>query len=77
VDETVFVATEAAEAKVRQLARERGLLVGWSTGAALVAAEAVLARATAQRGRPPVVVAIAPDGGAGYLADERRLLGEP
>ena len=77
VDETVFVATEAAEAKVRQLARERGLLVGWSAGAALVAAEAVLARAAAQRGRPPVVVAIAPDGGASYLADERRLLGEP
>jgi len=77
VDETVFVATEAAEAKVCQLARERGLFVGWSTGAALVAAEAVLARAVAQRGRPPVVVAIAPDGGARYLADERRLLGEP
>lgn len=76
VDETVFVATEAAEAKVRQLARERGLVVGWSTGAALVAAEAVLARAVAQRGEP-VVVAIAPDGGASYLADERRLLGEP
>jgi len=78
VDETVFVATEAAEAKVRQLARDRGLFVGWSTGAALVAAEAVLARAAAQRGGPPpVVVAIAPDGGSSYVADERRLLGEP
>jgi len=78
VDETVFVATEAAEEKVRQLARERGLFVGWSTGAALVAAEAVLARAAAQRhGPPPVVVAIAPDGGAPYLADERRLLEAP
>ena len=77
VDETVFVATEAAEAKVRQLARERGVFVGWSTGAALVAAEQVLARAGAPRGGPPVVVAIAPDGGASYLADERRLLGEP
>jgi cysteine synthase B len=76
VDETVFVATEAAEAKVRQLARERGLFVGWSTGAALVAAEAVLARAAAQGGEP-VVVAIAPDGGASYLADERRLLEVP
>ena len=76
VDETVFVATEAAEAKVRQLARERGLFVGWSTGAALVAAETVLARAAAQGGEP-VVVAIAPDGGASYLADERRLLEEP
>ncbi len=77
VDETVFVATEAAEAKVRQLARERGLFVGWSTGAALVAAETVLARSGTQRGTPLVVVAIAPDGGAAYLADERRLLGEP
>jgi cysteine synthase B len=77
VDETVFVATEAAEAKVRQLARDRGLLVGYSTGAALVAAEAVLARAAARPDGPaPVVVAIAPDGGAPYLADERRLLGE-
>ena len=77
VDETVFVATEAAEAKVRQLARERGLLVGWSTGAALVAAESVLSRSVTDPGRPQVVVAIAPDGGATYLADERRLLGEP
>jgi hypothetical protein len=33
----------------------------------------VLARAN---GGEPVVVAIAPDGGASYLADERRLLGE-
>jgi len=77
VDETVFVATEAAEAKVHHLARERGLFVGWSTGAALIAAEAVLARAAAQPDRPPVVVAIAPDGGASYLGDERRLLEEP
>jgi len=77
VDETVFVATEAAEAKVRQLARDQGLFVGWSTGAALVAAEAVLARAVAQRGETPVVAAIAPDGGAPYVADDRRLLGEP
>src|SRR5229473_6791031 len=76
VDETVFVATEAAEAKVCQLARERGLFVGWSTGAALIAEEAVLARAVAQRGRPPVVAAIAPDSGAPYVADDRRLLGE-
>ncbi len=77
VDETVFVATEAAEAKVRQVARERGLIVGWSTGAALVAAEAVLAQWAAPHGAaPPVVVVVAPDGGAAYLADEQRLLGE-
>jgi len=74
MDETVFVATEAAAEKCRQLARERGLFVGWSTGAALVAAESVLARSLAERGAPPLVVAIAPDGGATYLADERRLM---
>ena len=77
VDETVFVATEAAAEKVRQFARARGLFVGWSTGAALVAAESVLSRAATERGVVPLVVAIAPDGGAPYLADERRLLGEP
>ena len=39
IDETVFVGTEEAELRVRALAREQGLFVGWSTGAALVAAE--------------------------------------
>src|SRR5712692_283143 len=34
-----FVATEAAEARVRRLAHAEGLFVGWSGGAALVAAE--------------------------------------
>lgn len=76
VDETIFVTTEAAEARVRSLARERGLFVGWSTGAALVAAADVLARAAADRLGPPVVVVIAPDGGAAYLSEERRLFGE-
>lgn len=77
IDETAFVTTEAAEAKVRELARKRGLLVGWSTGAALVAAEELLPRAAAETGGRPIVVVIGPDGGVAYLAEERRLFGEP
>jgi len=76
-DRTEFVATEQAEDMVRRLARETGLFVGWSTGAALVAAERVL---TALDGpRPPstaVVVVIAPDSGLRYLSERRRLAGE-
>jgi cysteine synthase B len=77
VDETVFVTTEAAEAKVRELARSRGLFVGWSTGAALVAAEQVASCAAAETGGRPVVVVIGPDGGTAYLSDQRRVFGEP
>lgn len=69
VDRTVFVATEDAETAVRHLARQDGLLVGWSTGAALVAA----ARTSP---RDSVTVAIGPDSGARYLSEHRRLAGE-
>lgn len=67
-DRTEFVATEEAEAAVRRLARA-GLLLGWSAGAAVVAAE---------RGARPgaVTVVIAPDSGARYLSEHRRLAGE-
>lgn len=68
-DRTEFVATEEAEAAVRQLARHAGLLVGWSAGAALVAAERE-ARSDA------VIVVIAPDSGARYLSEHGRLAGE-
>ena len=74
VDETVFVVTEEAESRVRDLANEEGLFVGWSTGAALVAAEKILTRLDTEHVRP-VVVVIAPDGGARYLSERRRLLG--
>jgi len=73
---TEFVATEDAEDAVRRLAKQAGLLVGWSSGAALVAAERVLS------GRPPVpasdavVVVIAPDSGQRYLSEYRRLAGD-
>jgi S-sulfo-L-cysteine synthase (O-acetyl-L-serine-dependent) len=76
-DRTEFVSTEDAEDAVRHLAREAGLLVGWSTGAALVAAQRTLT--AVDRRRPPstaLVVAIAPDSGARYLSERRRLQGE-
>jgi S-sulfo-L-cysteine synthase (O-acetyl-L-serine-dependent) len=77
-DRTEFVSTEEAEEAVRELAREAGLLVGWSTGAALVAAQRV-STAVDRPGRPStdrVVVVIAPDSGARYLSEHRRLKGE-
>jgi cysteine synthase B len=73
LDRTVYVDTESAEAAVRELAREQGLFVGWSTGAALVAAERLIRDETAT---PAVIVVIAPDGGTRYLSESRRLLGE-
>ena len=77
VDWTEFVATEDAEDAVRRLARETGVFAGWSTGAALVAAERILT--ARDRPRPPataLVVVIAPDSGARYLSEHRRLAGE-
>jgi cysteine synthase B len=74
---TEFVATEDAEERVRALAKTAGLLVGWSTGAAVVAAERALSAAY----RPPgaadaCVVVIAPDSGDRYLSEQGRLVGE-
>ena len=68
-DRHEFVSTDDAEDAVRRLAREAGLFVGWSAGAALVAAERVRAG-----DRPDaVVVAIAPDSGHRYLSEGERL----
>ena len=76
-DRTEFVATEEAEEAVRRLTKQAGLFVGWSTGAAIVAAERVL---TALDRLPPpstaVVVVIAPDSGDRYLSERGRLAGE-
>ncbi len=58
------VATEAAYEMTRRLAREEGLLVGVSSGAALVGALRV-AEATAAR----TAVVIFPDGGERYLSE--------
>jgi cysteine synthase B len=66
------VATEEAEDMVRRLARDTGLLVGWSTGAAIVAALRVAAQPEVPN---PVIVVIAPDSGRGYLSEADRLAG--
>jgi S-sulfo-L-cysteine synthase (O-acetyl-L-serine-dependent) len=63
-DEDLRVSTEEAEAMTRRLARDRGLLVGLSSGAAAVAAARVASRA-----RDSVVVTIFPDGGSRYLSE--------
>lgn len=64
-DEDLGIATEAAYAMVRKVAREEGLLVGISAGAALVGAVAV-----AQRAAPgAVVVTVLPDSGEKYLSE--------
>jgi cysteine synthase B len=69
-DRTEFVATEEAEDAVRRLAKEAGLFVGWSTGAAIVAAERLRLASSA------LVVVIAPDSGDRYLSEQGRLSGE-
>ncbi len=62
-DEKIGVATEAGYAMARRLAREEGLFVGTSTGAAVHAAFEIAGRI-----RSGVVVVIAPDGGDRYLS---------
>ena len=66
-DRTEFVATEQAEDVVRRLAKA-GLLLGWSAGAAVVAAE----RLPSDHPSDAVVVVIAPDSGTRYLSERRR-----
>ena len=73
---TEFVATEDAEDAVRRLAKQAGLFVGWSSGAALVAAERVLSDRPPDRASDAVVVVIAPDSGLRYLSEYRRLAGD-
>jgi cysteine synthase B len=63
-DETVTVATEDAHALTRRLAREEGLFVGISAGAAAVAALRV-----AERLEAGVVVTLFPDAGYKYVSE--------
>jgi cysteine synthase B len=62
--EPLEVATEEAQQMVLRLAREEGLLVGPSSGAAVVATRRLMARDGAG-----VYVTVLPDGGAKYLSD--------
>ncbi|HVH11080.1 MAG TPA: PLP-dependent cysteine synthase family protein [Gemmatimonadales bacterium] len=75
-DRAEFVATEAADDAVRRLAKTTGLFVGWSSGAAIVAAERVLAAIPDARRAAARIVVIAPDAGDRYLSEYRRLAGE-
>ena len=63
-DEILEVRTEAAHEMARRLAREEGLFVGISSGAAAVAALRV-----ASELEEGVVVTIFPDAGYKYLSD--------
>jgi cysteine synthase B len=64
-DETLEVQTESAHEMVRRLAREEGLFVGISSGAALVAALQV-----ASTIKDGVIVTLFPDAGYKYLSDK-------
>jgi cysteine synthase B len=63
-DENIGAGTETAYEMVRRLARDEGLLVGISSGAALAAAAQVASRLSSG-----VIVAILPDGGTKYLSE--------
>lgn len=67
-DERMEVSTEEAQALVKRLARERGLLAGVSSGANLAAALRVCDRAF-EESAGAVVVTVFPDGGERYLND--------
>jgi S-sulfo-L-cysteine synthase (O-acetyl-L-serine-dependent) len=67
-DDDLGVSTESSYAMVRRLAREEGLLVGISAGAAVVGC-LQLARALVDRGQRAVIVTVLPDSGDKYLSE--------
>ena len=70
-DRTIEVSTEDAHEMVRRLAREEGLFVGISSGAAAVAALQVAFALEAGQ-----VVTVFPDAGYKYLSDKSLWGGE-
>jgi cysteine synthase B len=67
-DRFLEVETEAAYAMVKRLAREEGLLVGISAGAAVVASAKIAAEENAA-GRQAVIVTVLPDSADKYLSE--------
>jgi len=67
-DRNLEIETEAAYSMVRRLAREEGLLVGISAGAAIVACLQI-AREEAAAGRPATIVTVLPDSADKYLSE--------
>ncbi len=63
-DENIWMPTETAQAMVRRVAREEGLLIGPSGGAALAAALEI-----GRREPGSTIVTILPDSGERYLSD--------
>ena len=66
-DEDLAVRTEDAQRMVRRLAREEGILVGVSSGAALCACLEVARRLP--RGERAVIVTVFADSGEKYLSE--------
>jgi cysteine synthase B len=69
-DENLWISTEESYAMVRRLAREEGLLVGISSGAALVACMKVATRLEAGRFPAAKIITIFPDSGDKYLSEQ-------
>jgi len=67
-DDDLGISTEASYVMVRRLAREEGLLVGISAGAAVVGCLQV-ARGLMERSQPGVIVTVLPDSGDKYLSE--------
>jgi cysteine synthase B len=66
-DENLEVRTEDAQRMAKRLAREEGILVGVSAGAALCACLDVAKRLP--RGESAVIVTVFPDSGEKYLSE--------
>jgi cysteine synthase B len=68
-DENLWISTEEAYRMVRRLAREEGLLVGISSGAALVACFQIAAPLSRGRSKAKIVT-VFPDSGDKYLSEK-------
>lgn len=68
-DSTLEVGTEAAYDMVKQMARTEGVLLGISSGAALVACLAVAQHLSGSQNEPATIVTVLPDSADKYLSE--------